>query len=210
MTHAGAPAPTDNIHAALAALPRPRKHSQWSDSTREANTNMYACSQGVHAFLCASYHMKRADWQSNTPAPLQAWSADELANMPTYSIMNLDQGMTETVALEIPSAADIAACPWLPDVGLAVDSIEDNRTGFQDGLHWYRCATGGKDSRALNGSRAAQSLCRPCAWLARVTEACISAPTPSSACTTTPARPCAAVTGWTGPGIGCSKSTRSA
>src|SRR4029434_1895871 len=40
--HAGAAAPatTENIHAALAALPRPRKHYQWYYSTREANANM--------------------------------------------------------------------------------------------------------------------------------------------------------------------------
>ena len=144
-----APATPENMHAALAALPRPRKHYQWYYSTREANANMHACPQGVHAFLRAYYHMKSADWQPNTPFPLHAWRADELAKMPTYYIMDLGQGMAETVAPEMPSAADIAACTWLPDEELAVYSTEYNRTGFQGGLQWYRCATGGKDSLEL-------------------------------------------------------------
>ena len=69
--------------------------------------------------------------------------------MPTYYIMDLDQGMAETVAPEMPSAAEIAACKWLPDDELAVYSAEYGRTGFQGGLQWYRCATGGKDSVEL-------------------------------------------------------------
>jgi pimeloyl-ACP methyl ester carboxylesterase len=63
--------------------------------------------------------------------------------------MDLDQGMAETVASEMPSAAEIAACTWLSDEELAVYSTEYSRTGLQGGLQWYRCATGGKDSIAL-------------------------------------------------------------
>jgi hypothetical protein len=206
---AAAPATTENIHAALAALPRPRMHYQWYYSTREANANMHACPQGVHAFLRAYYHMKSADWQSNTPFPLQAWRADELAKMPTYYIMDLGQGMAETVAPEMPSAADIAACTWLPEEELAVYSTEYSRTGFQGGLQWYRCSTGGKDSLELQ-LFSGRSMCRPCSSLVRVTGACISVPATSSACKTTPVRPCAPVICWTGRGIGCSKSNRSA
>jgi pimeloyl-ACP methyl ester carboxylesterase len=136
------PTAVDDIHVALKALPRPRKHYQWYYSTREADANMRYCPQGIHAFLRAYYHFKSADWQDNTPFPLQAWSAAELARMPTYYIMDLDQGMAETVAPEMPSAAEIAACQWLPDDELAVYSAEYSRTGFQGGLQWYRCATG--------------------------------------------------------------------
>src|SRR5262249_46667690 len=39
-----------DIHAALAALPRPRKHYQWYYATREADANMRQCPQGLHAF----------------------------------------------------------------------------------------------------------------------------------------------------------------
>ena len=140
---------SDNIHAAMAALPRPRKHYQWYYSTREADANMRHCQQGIHAFLRAYYHVKSADWKDNKPFPLQAWSAEELAKMPTYYIMDLDKGMAETVAPGMPSAAEMAACRWLPDHELAVYSAEYGRTGFQGGLQWYRCGTGGKDSVAL-------------------------------------------------------------
>jgi pimeloyl-ACP methyl ester carboxylesterase len=145
----GSPAAVEDIHAALAALPRPRKHYQWYYSTREADANMRYCLQGLHAFLRAYYHFKSADWQDNTPFPLSAWSAAELARMPTYYIMDLDQGMAETVAPEMPSAAAIAACQWLPDDELAVYSAEYSRTGFQGGLQWYRCATGGVGNAEL-------------------------------------------------------------
>ena len=62
--------------------------------------------------------------------------------MPTYYIMDLDKGMAETVAPEMPSAAEIAGCKWLPDKELAVYATEWDRTGFQGGLQWYRCTTG--------------------------------------------------------------------
>jgi pimeloyl-ACP methyl ester carboxylesterase len=58
--------------------------------------------------------------------------------------MDLDKNMAETVAAEMPSAAQIAACAWLPDAELAVYSAEYARTGFQGGLQWYRCGTSGK------------------------------------------------------------------
>lgn len=138
-----------NIHEALAALPRPRKHYQWYYSSREADANMRQCPQGVHAFLRAYFHMKSADWKQNVPFPLQGWRADELAKMPTYYIMDLGQGMAETVAPAMPSAAEIAACTWLPEEELAVYSAEYSRTGFQGGLQWYRCGTGGQESGEL-------------------------------------------------------------
>ncbi len=141
---AARPASGPDIHAALAALPRPRKHYQWYYSTREANGNMWRCPQGVHAFLRAYYHHKSADWEDNQPYPLKAWSAVELAKLPTYYILDKEKGMAETVALEMPSAADIANCKWLPEAELKVYSDEYGRNGFQGGLNWYRCMTGPK------------------------------------------------------------------
>ena len=130
-----------DIHEALAALPRPRKHYQRYYTMREADANMRDCPQGLSDFLRAYYHFKSADWARNQPFALQSWSAAELAKLPTYYVMDLDQGMAETVAAEMPSAAEIAACAWLPDDELAVYSSEFGRTGFQGGLQWYRCAT---------------------------------------------------------------------
>jgi len=140
---AGEPTSRD-VHADLAALPRPRKHYQWYYSSREANADMHRAPQGVHDFLRAYFHYKSADWTQNRPFPLKSWSAEELAKMPTYYVMDLDKGMAETVAPMMPSPAEIAACRWLPEAALRVYSSEYERTGFQGGLQWYRCTT---DSR---------------------------------------------------------------
>jgi len=133
-----------SIHDALARLDRPRKHYQWYYATRQANADMHDCPQGVHAFLRAYYHYKSADWRGNRPFPLRSWTAGELARMPTYYIMDLDRGMAATVAPEMPSAREIAACRWLPESELSVYAAEFRRTGFQGGLQWYRCRTEGK------------------------------------------------------------------
>ena len=137
------PAPEDPVHRELAALPRPRKHYQWYYSTRAANADMVDAPQGLHDFLRAYYHHKSADWKQNQPYPLKAWSAAELAKLPTYYVMDLGKSMPETVAEEMPSAAEIAANRWLPDSELAYYAAEYQRTGFQGGLQWYRCGTSG-------------------------------------------------------------------
>ena len=136
--------PASDIHTDLAALPRPRKHYQWYYSTRPANDDMMKCQQGVHDFMRAYYHHKSADWKANHPYRLQSWSAEELAKMPTYYIMDLHENMAQTVAHEMPSAAEIAANKWLPDAELAVYTSEYTRNGYQGGLQWYRCMTGAK------------------------------------------------------------------
>jgi pimeloyl-ACP methyl ester carboxylesterase len=135
--------PDNIIHDELAKLERPRKHYQWYYSTRPANTDMWHCPQGVHAFLRGYFHYKSADWTGNRPFPLKSWTADELAKMPTYYIMDLHKNMAETVAPEMPSAADIASCQWLAESELRVYSSEYERTGFQGGLQWYRARTQG-------------------------------------------------------------------
>jgi pimeloyl-ACP methyl ester carboxylesterase len=133
----------DPIHRDLAALPRPRKHYQWYYSTREANADMHHAPQGVHDFLRAYYHHKSADWKANKPYPLKSWSAEEIAKLPTYYVMDLAKDMAATVAEEMPSAAEIAANKWLPDSELSFYSAEYERNGFQGGLQWYRCGTSG-------------------------------------------------------------------
>jgi pimeloyl-ACP methyl ester carboxylesterase len=131
-------ASVDAIYDELAALKPPRKHYQRYYQTREANENMWHAPQGLHAFLRAYYHMKSADWKLNTPAPLAARTASEWAKLPRYYVMDLDKGMAETVASEMPSATQIASCQWLPDEELRVYSAEYGRTGFQGGLEGYR------------------------------------------------------------------------
>jgi pimeloyl-ACP methyl ester carboxylesterase len=91
--------------------------------------------------------VKSADWPGNAPHRLAGWSAGELARMPTYYIMDLGDDMAATVAPHMPTKAQVAACRWLPDAELAVYAQEFARTGFQGGLQWYRCGTGGLNTR---------------------------------------------------------------
>ena len=133
---AGSPA----IAQELAALDPPRKHYQAYYGTRPADADMRNAPQGVHDFLRGYYHMKSADWQENRPHPLAEWSAEELAKLPNYYVMQLDDDMPATVATEMPSAAEIAACEWLSEAELAVYAEQFSRNGFQGGLQWYRAA----------------------------------------------------------------------
>jgi len=105
---------------------------------------MWKCPQGVHAFMRAYYHHKSADWPDNKPYALAAWTAGELAKLPTYYVMDRDKGMAATVAEHMPTPAQIAACKWLTEPELAVYSGEYGRNGFQGGLQWYRCGTTGR------------------------------------------------------------------
>lgn len=149
--------PADRVREtldALARLPRPRKHYQWYYATREANAHMLHAPQGLHAFLRGYYHVKSADWAPNRPHPLAGWSAQELARLPTYYIMDAGCDMAATVAPEMPAAEAIAACRWLPDDELAVYAGEYARTGFQGGLNWYRSRIEGQaagDMRVFAG-----------------------------------------------------------
>jgi len=145
----GGAAPPPDIHQALAALVPPRQHYQWYYSTRPADDDMRHAPQGLHAFLRAYFHVKSADWPGNRPHRLAAWSAEALAQLPTYYVMELDLGMAATVAPFMPSPAAVAACAWLPDRELAVYAGEFARTGFQGGLQWYRAETSGLNAADL-------------------------------------------------------------
>ncbi len=146
------PAPAaDTIYDELARLTPPRKHYQRYYQTPEANENSWHPPQGLHAFLRAYYHMKSADLKANRPAPLAARTATEWAKLPRYYVMDLDKGMAEQVAAEMPSAAEIAANKWLPDADLRVYTQEYGRTGFQGGLNGYR--GGGGDELQIFAGR---------------------------------------------------------
>lgn len=130
--------PGPSIYDDLADLPQPRKHYQRYYTTRGANENMWHASQGLHDFIRGYYHFKSADWEGNEPYRLAARTAEEWAKMPNYYIMQLNQGMAETVAEVMPPAAHIATNTWLPDSALRVYAEEYGRTGFQGGLNGYR------------------------------------------------------------------------
>ena len=102
-------APVVRIHEDLARLTPPRKYYMKYYTQADANDNMW------HALI-----------------------ASEWEKLPRYYVMDLDKGMAESVASDMPSAQEIAACHWLPDHELSVYSEEYGRNGFQGGLQGYR------------------------------------------------------------------------
>ena len=148
-TRLGAPPAEDPIHAALLALPSPRRHYLTYYAGPEANDDMWTCAQGVSNMLRGYYHHKSADWSNNRPHPLGTWSAEQLALMPSYYIMPADQTMAEITAAHMPSKEQVETCSWLSEADLAVIAGEFVRTGFQGGMQWYRSAMRGDMARGL-------------------------------------------------------------
>ena len=135
--------------AELRELKPPRKRNHTYNTTRSANDDMMHSEQGLHDFLRAYYHCKSADFKANQPHPLADSTAEELAKLPRYYVMDLDKTMPETVAPYMPSPAEIAACRWLTDEDLDVYVTEYERTGFQGGLQWNRVQVGRPDLAEL-------------------------------------------------------------
>jgi pimeloyl-ACP methyl ester carboxylesterase len=146
-TAAGAAPPQPNVtddqlDAELAKLNPPRKYYQNHQRTRGANDDMLHAPQGLHAFFRAYYYYKSADWSGNKPHPLKARTAAELAQLPTYYVMEKDKSMAATVAPYMPPADYIAACKWLTEADVAVYASEYARTGFSGALQGYRVRRG--------------------------------------------------------------------
>jgi pimeloyl-ACP methyl ester carboxylesterase len=131
-------APEVDIEKELAALPRPRKHYAMYCATRDANEDLRRAPQGIHDLLRQWYYFKSADWKGNKPFPLKAWTALELAKMPTYYIMDLDKSIAATMAEHQPQPVEIATCKWMTETDLQVYATQFTRTGFQGGLNYYR------------------------------------------------------------------------
>jgi pimeloyl-ACP methyl ester carboxylesterase len=143
------PAQTDDeLDAELAKLNPPRKYYQNHQRTPGANDDMLHAPQGLHAFFRAYYHYKSADWKGNQPHPLKARTAQEMAQIPTYYVMEKAKGMAETVAPFMPSAAEIASCKWLTEAEVAVYATEYARTQFTGALQGYRVRRG-SDPKSL-------------------------------------------------------------
>jgi pimeloyl-ACP methyl ester carboxylesterase len=142
-------APTDDeLDAELAKLKPPRKYYQNYQRTRGANEDMLHARQGLHAFFRAYYHYKSADWKGNHPHPLKARTAEEMAQIPTYYVMDKDKGMAETVEPFMPSPGEIAKCKWLTEAEVDVYATEYGRTGFTGALQGYRVRRG-SDPKSL-------------------------------------------------------------
>jgi pimeloyl-ACP methyl ester carboxylesterase len=142
---AAAPVPPltdDEFDAELAKLDPPRKYYQNYQRGRGANDDMLHAPQGLAAFFRAYYHYKSADWTGNKPHPLRARTAEEMAQIPTYYVMERDKGMAATVKPFMPSPAEVAACRWLTEDELAVYVTEYARTEFTGALQGYRVRRG--------------------------------------------------------------------
>jgi pimeloyl-ACP methyl ester carboxylesterase len=149
----GAPMPRpaitdDELDAQLAKLNPPRKYYQNYQRTRGANDDMLHASQGLHAFFRAYYFCKSADYKGNNPHPLKARTAEEMAQIPTYYVMEKDKGMAATVAPFMPSGEYIANCKWLTEAEVEVYATEYGRTGFTGALQGYRVRRG-SDPRSI-------------------------------------------------------------
>jgi pimeloyl-ACP methyl ester carboxylesterase len=127
----------------LADLNPPRKDSYVYFATPSANDDMLHAKQGLSDFLRAYFFLKSADNSDNHPHRLTSASAAELAKLPTYYIMNLNETMATTVAPLMPTKEQVAKELWLTASELEVYVSEYERTGFQGGLNWYRCNTDG-------------------------------------------------------------------
>jgi pimeloyl-ACP methyl ester carboxylesterase len=149
----GAPLPRpgvtdDELDAQLAKLNPPRKYYQNYQRTRGANEDMLHAPQGLHAFFRAYYFYKSADYKGNKPHPLKARTAEEMAQIPTYYVMEKDKGMAATVAPLMPSADYTANCKWLTEAEVDVYASEYSRTGFNGALQGYRVRRG-SDPRSI-------------------------------------------------------------
>ena len=138
----------DELDADLAKLNPPRKYYQNYQRTRGANDDMLHAPQGLHAFFRAYYFYKSADYKGNKPHPLKARTAAEMAQMPTYYVMEKDKGMAATVAPFMPSTDYMANCKWLTEAEVGVYVSEYSRTGFTGALQGYRVRRG-SDAKSL-------------------------------------------------------------
>ena len=138
----------DDLDRELAKLNPPRKYYQNYQRTRGANDDMLHAPQGLHAFFRAYYFYKSADYKGNNPHPLKARTAEQMAQIPTYYVMEKDKGMAATVAPFLPSADYIANCKWLTEAEVDVYAAEYGRTGFTGALQGYRVRRG-SDPRSI-------------------------------------------------------------
>jgi pimeloyl-ACP methyl ester carboxylesterase len=138
----------DELDAELAKLNPPRKYYQNYQRTRGANEDMLHAPQGLHSFFRAYYFYKSADYAGNKPHPLKARTAEEMAQIPTYYVMEKDKGMAATAASHMPSPDYIDKCKWLTEADVDVYATEYGRTGFTGALQGYRVRRG-TDPRSL-------------------------------------------------------------
>ena len=155
-----------------------RRASTISGTTRRARptTTCGNAPQGMHAFLRAYYHHKSADWTANKPYPLTAWTAEELAKLPTYYVMDLDKGMAETVAAEMPSRSRDRRLPLADRRRACASTAASTRApASRAGCNGTAAGPAAGSTPSCRSSPAAPSTCRRCSSPARATGASTSA-----------------------------------
>ncbi|KAF9054928.1 Alpha/Beta hydrolase protein, partial [Rhodocollybia butyracea] len=90
------------------------------------------------AFLADNFYAKSADWPINNPHRLPSASASNLATLPHYYIMLLEQTMPMAVRNAVNEGTRSLEA-WLPQEELAFYVSEYSRTGFQGGLNGLGC-----------------------------------------------------------------------
>jgi len=121
----------------------PRKHYTAYFSSAGANPDILNAPQGLRTFLREYFYAKSADNPANQPHPI---SLDEFDQLPRYYLMLASETMPEAVQ---GSCSPDYLPTWLSEDDLDVYVRQFQRSGFQGGLHWYRCMTGGESSADL-------------------------------------------------------------
>ncbi len=130
-----------DIQAELAKLDPPRKHYKWYNCTPTAANDWDNPPQGLAEYLRGYFHLKSANWEKNDPHPLEEWSAEQLAVMPEYYIMQKNDTFPRTVSKNMKGEDAAKTQAWLSKEALEVYCREWGRTGFQSALNWYRAQT---------------------------------------------------------------------
>jgi pimeloyl-ACP methyl ester carboxylesterase len=138
------PALFEAVATGLAGLDPPREHYQCYFSGADAERDMLECEQGLVEFLRGYIHGKSGDFAENDPQPLGDMTPQALAQLPQYYVLRAGTGMARTVVrYHDDYVARGGDCAWLTDAELKVYADTFAATGFQGGLNWYRCLTGG-------------------------------------------------------------------
>lgn len=130
------------VEAALENLQPPRKYYQlFNSESPAANDWNTGGVLGQRDFLRKYFFVKSASWPGNQPHPLANSTAEQLAIIPHYYVMLLNESMSETVASMTMGYNITTSQSWLPDDDLEVYLSEYQRVGFQGQLNWYRTLT---------------------------------------------------------------------
>lgn len=124
----------NSLSADLAALDPPRKYYIVWNMEREAAEDYDHPAQGMKEFFRSYFHSKSADWPGNDPKPLKGQSAQEMAQIPTYYVMDLHKSMAESMR-DYEASARASPCDWLSDKELELFAAEYSRSGFQGALN---------------------------------------------------------------------------